>query len=269
MAKRFTDTDKWRKPFMKGLPLEYKLLWLYILDDCDHAGIWVVDMEVAGIRIGAQLDEKLALELFADRVVAFDQGSKWFVRSFIEKQYKGQLNESNRVHSSVLSELKKHDLLKFLPYEVKFGKSSISPLSNFDKPLTENNKPLIEDEQGRKDKDKDKDKDKEKGGMGENMSDFESWEQIANWLLDTKSMHDTMAANFTKLGMRVNADTVRGMMVEFVQDREVANDTNRTMHDYMDHAFNFVKYKLRKPLPGKGVRNDADEPEPPSRKRLN
>jgi hypothetical protein len=101
------------------------------------------------------------------------------------------------------------------------------------------------------------------------MSDFESWEQIANWLLDTKSMHDTMAANFTKLGMRVNADTVRGMMVEFVQDREVANDTNRTMHDYMDHAFNFVKYKLRKPLPGKGVRNDADEPEPPSRKRLN
>ena len=35
MAKRFTDTDKWKKGFIKRLPAKYKLLWLYILDDCN------------------------------------------------------------------------------------------------------------------------------------------------------------------------------------------------------------------------------------------
>ena len=39
MAKRFTDTDKWKKGFIRNLPTKYKLLWLYILDDCNHAGV--------------------------------------------------------------------------------------------------------------------------------------------------------------------------------------------------------------------------------------
>ena len=43
MAKRFTDTDKWKKGFMKSLSTKYKLLWLYIVDDCNHAGIKGVD----------------------------------------------------------------------------------------------------------------------------------------------------------------------------------------------------------------------------------
>ena len=56
MAKRFTDTDRWKKPFIKGLNLEQKLLWFYILDDCDHAGLWHVDIEVASIRVGVNID---------------------------------------------------------------------------------------------------------------------------------------------------------------------------------------------------------------------
>ena len=52
MAKRFTDTDKWKKTLLKSMPSEYKLLWLYICDDCDHAGIWHVDIQIASLRIG-------------------------------------------------------------------------------------------------------------------------------------------------------------------------------------------------------------------------
>ena len=57
MAKRFTDTDKWKKGFIRNLPSKYKLLWLYILDDCNHAGIWDTDFEVASIRIGSKINE--------------------------------------------------------------------------------------------------------------------------------------------------------------------------------------------------------------------
>src|SRR5688572_9454509 len=113
MPKRFTDTDKWKKPFIKGLPAAYKLLWQYILDDCDHAGIWQVDFDVAQIRIGEKLDLKSALKFFSDRVEVFNDGSKWFIKDFILFQY-GELSEKNRLHLSVINVLKKN---KVGPYK--------------------------------------------------------------------------------------------------------------------------------------------------------
>ena len=64
MAKRFTDTEKWKKQFVKSLDPVYKLFWFYILDECDHAGIWHVEIEIAEIRIGAKIDVKTAKEKF-------------------------------------------------------------------------------------------------------------------------------------------------------------------------------------------------------------
>lgn len=133
MAKRFTDTDKWKKSFIKSLSSAYKLLWIYITDDCDHAGIWHVDIEIASLRLGEDLNMAKALEAFEDKIVVFDDGEKWFIPSFIEFQY-GELNEKNRAHQSVIKILKKYNLLK--------------------------NKGLTRCLQAPKDKDKDKDKDK-------------------------------------------------------------------------------------------------------------
>lgn len=145
MPKRFTDTDKWKKPFLKTLPLQYKLLWFYITDDCDHAGIWNVDLEVASFRIGHQFKIEEAQKIFAGKIVSFDNNSKWFLPSFIEFQY-GELNEKNRAHESVLRQLKKYGLLE--------------------------NKGLIDDLKGAKDKDKDKEQDKDKDfGKSENLYD--------------------------------------------------------------------------------------------------
>jgi hypothetical protein len=132
MAKRFSDTDKWKKPFLRSLKAPYKLLWLYILDDCDHAGIWQVDLQIAEIKIGEKLDYEEALKQFGERILVFNDGDKWLIKDFIEFQY-GELNPKNRVHLSVLNILDKYKI-----------------------------KPLISPLQGAKDKDKDKYKDKDK-----------------------------------------------------------------------------------------------------------
>lgn len=139
MARRFTDTEKWKKPFIRGLQGAYKLLWLYICDDCDHAGIWQVDMDVAKIRIGEDIDVNNALASFGDKVVSFDNGTKWFIPSFLEFQYPSGLNPENNAHSGVIRLLEKYKLLK--------------------------NKPLTSPSQESKDMDKDMvmDKDKEEG----------------------------------------------------------------------------------------------------------
>lgn len=109
-----------------------KLLWLYILDDCDHAGIWHVDIAVAEIKIGEKIDVELAKKEFGDKIHVFHNGEKWFIPDFISFQY-GVLTPTNRTHISVIAQLNKYDL-----------KQLASPL------------------QGAKDKDKDKE-----GGTGE------------------------------------------------------------------------------------------------------
>ena len=111
MAKRLSDTDKWKKPFIRSLETPYKLLWFYILDDCDHAGIWQVDMEVACLRIGENLNINDAIMQFSDKISVIDNGTKWFIRDFIDFQY-GDLNPKNRVHESVLRILSKYNLLQ-------------------------------------------------------------------------------------------------------------------------------------------------------------
>jgi hypothetical protein len=137
MAKRFTDTEKYKKKFYRQMPAAYKLLWEFICHDCDHAGIWHVDFDVAQLYIGndAVINEGEALGFFnngENRIEILTNGEKWFIRPFIEFQY-GTLNPSNRVHLSILNILKKNKI-----------------------------KPLISPLLGAKDKDKDKDKVKDK-----------------------------------------------------------------------------------------------------------
>ena len=122
MAKRFTDTEKWKKPFIRGLQGAYKLLWLYICDDCDHAGIWQVDIEVAAIRIGEKIDSKEAIKSFDEKIIIFDKGNKWFIPSFLEFQYPSGLNPDNRAHNSVIILLEKYNL------RISKNKPLISPL---------------------------------------------------------------------------------------------------------------------------------------------
>lgn len=136
MAKRFIDTDLFRKPFMRGLEAPYKALWIYLLCECDHAGIWVVELDVAQIRMGMKLDPAKAIEKMQGAVIEIEGGGKWYLPDFISFQY-GTLNPENRVHASVLERLKA---------------SGIDP----------ENKPLTSPSQGAKDKVKEKEKEQDK-----------------------------------------------------------------------------------------------------------
>jgi hypothetical protein len=111
MAKRFTDTEKWKKPFIRNLSAPYKLLWLYICDDCDHAGIWQVDIDVAKIRIGEDINEQDAVKFFGDKLVRIDKGNKWYIPSFIDFQYPSGLNPDNKAHGGIIKILQKYNLL--------------------------------------------------------------------------------------------------------------------------------------------------------------
>ena len=122
-----TDTDKWKKRFIKDLDYANKLLWLYMLDDCNHAGIWDIDLEVASIRIGLDVDMSDLLK-FEHRIVVFDNSEKVFIPDFIEFQY-GELNPNSNVHKSVITLLQKYNLEGYL----KGSQGVQSTLNNKDK----------------------------------------------------------------------------------------------------------------------------------------
>jgi hypothetical protein len=137
MAKRFTDTDKWKKGFMKSLSTKYKLLWLYIVDDCNHAGVWETDFEVASIRIGIKISENEAIKHFAEQIRIFDNGDKWFVPKFIDFQY-GQLNSNSRPHQAVIKLIEKYDLYSIKGVDnIDTTDSPKTSLKRFKKPTTE------------------------------------------------------------------------------------------------------------------------------------
>jgi len=110
VAKRFTDTGKWKKKWIRELNPDMKLFWFYLLDNCDHAGIWEVDIDLASFQVGVKLDEARILKVFNRKIVPFKDG-KWFVPKFIEYQY-GELNENVNAHKSVIKILKKYGLNK-------------------------------------------------------------------------------------------------------------------------------------------------------------
>jgi hypothetical protein len=189
MAKRMTDTDKWKKRFVRELSPQHKLLWFYILDDCNHAGIWEVDIEVASIRIGEDLGydmEKhrhptnfahdMLPQAFLDKIVIFDNGDKWFIPDFIEFQY-GELNPNSNVHKSVIQLLERYEIEQYL-------KGSQTLLDT------------VQD----KDKDKDIVKDKAKRFVKPTVVDIAEYCVERNNVVDAQKFYDYYSSNGWKVG---------------------------------------------------------------------
>lgn len=99
MAKRFIDTDFFKKGFIKGLDTPHKLLYFYILCECDMSGIWEIELDVASLRTGCDYDLETVKKSMGDRIQI--KGNKLFLVDFIPFQY-GELKEGHRVHESVL-----------------------------------------------------------------------------------------------------------------------------------------------------------------------
>ena len=109
MAKRFTATEKWIDPWFCGLSKDNKLFWIYLLDSCDHAGIWQVNWPLVKFYMGDYIFDK---DIFNGRIVELTS-EKWFIPKFITFQY-GELNPENRAHLSVINILKKEGAYKGL-----------------------------------------------------------------------------------------------------------------------------------------------------------
>lgn len=105
MAKRFTDSEKWKKTWFRKLSPEFKCLWVYICDNCNIAGIWDVDFETASYFIGIEIDPLEAKTAFKKQYRELNCGGKWLIVDFIPFQY-GVLKDNQNFHRAVNNLLK-------------------------------------------------------------------------------------------------------------------------------------------------------------------
>ena len=106
MAKRFTDTQKWSKSWYMDLTDKEKLLWIYMTDSCDHAGVWEVNWKLTSFMVGFQVE---ILPKNFERQVYKISDKKYWLKDFVEFQY-GTLNPNVNAHKSVINILTKYNI---------------------------------------------------------------------------------------------------------------------------------------------------------------
>ena len=245
MAKRFTETNKWNDAWFMDLPNKYKLLWLFLLDNCNHAGIWEVNYKVAKFYIGENLEPSEIKRILKGRIIEFQDGKYWFIPKFIIFQYGENLSKKNKALTKVIEILEKYDLLKFIK-NIKITQGASKGLERGFQAPKEKDKD--------KEEDKEKDKEEEKGGYGgkilsqkycfekvepSDLSEVEKEERlllIREELLNSYTWHDKIARI-----CKITPEEVPKLVKEFVNVIDARSEYFDDLDEIKSHGVNWIK----------------------------
>ena len=140
MAKRFTDTDKWKDEWYTDLPNDYKIIWQYLLDTCDNAGIYKRNIKLLNIMCNTNVSDTDVLNAFKLRVTPISD-EKWIINKFCVFQYGPDFLESkNKAVISVVNKLIENNLYQsstntlLIPYPSSINTLSIPYQYSIDTP---------------------------------------------------------------------------------------------------------------------------------------
>lgn len=117
--RRFTETQKWDDPWFRELPGSHKLVFLYILDRCNNAGFWEVDL--SALAFHTKLEPKHFEGAFKGLERGLQGASGWvWIRNFLRHQKNDCLNAANPAHRQIIALLREQaerfpDSKSFLP----------------------------------------------------------------------------------------------------------------------------------------------------------
>ena len=149
MAKRLTDSDKWNDDWYISLDNDYRIIWQWLLDNCNHAGICKRSIKLLNMMCNTNISEEEMVKNMDGRVISID--NNWFIPKFLKFQYTG-LHSNKPVIVSVVKELEKYGYDKLIPE--CFGNDYV----------------IIKD----KDKDKDKDNTQKQNKHGKQIINFKA-----------------------------------------------------------------------------------------------
>lgn len=108
MPRRFTITEKWTADkWFKGLSAPAKLLFIYLYENCDCAGIWEIDLEDVAQRFNLNIE--IIEQAFKEvgRCYVTD-GEFIMLVNFLYHQRNLPLNPGNNAHRGIIERLGRH-----------------------------------------------------------------------------------------------------------------------------------------------------------------
>lgn len=169
MAKRFTDTNKWNDVWFSQLPNDYKLIWIYILDSCDNAGIWLSNIRNLNYFCNTNITEEDLIQTFSGKLTKLTN-EKWIVNKFCTIQYGDNFLESK--NKAVLAAIKTLNALNLIKNDKGIATLSIPYLYPMDTPK-EQEQEQVKDKVKEQDKVKEIVKEKEEEKIKEREKEFD------------------------------------------------------------------------------------------------
>jgi hypothetical protein len=103
MPKRFTATEIWEEDWFLEVPNDYKLFWYYMLSNCDHAGLFKVNLRSFSSLLEVKVSSSSALSYYnigKERVRVINE-SLWLIEDFFSFQYGHSFNINNPMHRGI------------------------------------------------------------------------------------------------------------------------------------------------------------------------
>ena len=110
MAKRFIDTALFDDDWFMDLSKDAKLLWIYFITKCDHAGILHLNPKLCQLQTGIK-DLGTVRQQLGNRIVTVRE-QLFFIPKFVEYQYPGFPDCKFQMAKSAIAILEKYDLIK-------------------------------------------------------------------------------------------------------------------------------------------------------------
>ena len=127
MALRFTDTEKWKDPWFSDLENQEKILFLYLQDNVNNAGIYEISIKRLKFDLSFSEEEILgAIKGLSRGLVGYKEGlktcDKIYLKNFLKYQKNTPLNPFNSFHYSAIKAFSEdypficeHDFIANLP----------------------------------------------------------------------------------------------------------------------------------------------------------
>jgi hypothetical protein len=109
MSKRFIDTGLFDDDWFMELSKDAKILWLYFITKCDHAGMIKLNPKLCKVQTDIK-ELEIVIKQLSNRLVTVSE-HLYFIPKFIDFQYPGFPNSKVRSQISAIAILKKHGLI--------------------------------------------------------------------------------------------------------------------------------------------------------------
>lgn len=208
MAKRFTDNQKWQDNWFTDLTNDQKIIWIYLLDNCDNAGLWKLNIRNLNFFCSTNITVEEFVSTFSKRLTQVGE-DLFLINKFCVFQYGPDfLNNKSKPVLSAINRLKEIEVVT----ETKGIYTLTIPLPN----------PYLttKDKDKDKDKDKEEDKDLDKSQVKEKVQyKFQEEEQDKSQDKDkvqVKAQEWEINETISSIKMNIKNEALRSLSVELV-----------------------------------------------------